>query len=72
MSKKREEKIVTILNHGTKIKNKRTGEIGIIVEVKEDRCFINYSSYSCGGKIFSVRFRWARITDLLEVEDESK
>jgi hypothetical protein len=52
-----------------KVKHKRTGAIGVIAEVKQGKYFVNYSSSSCGGKVFSVRFRWARSSDLIEVQD---
>ena len=69
MLKKQERKIVLTLSPGAKVKHKRTGETGVIAEVKKGKCFVNYSSYSCSGKVFGVRFRWARSTDLIEVRD---
>lgn len=71
MLKKQEEKIATILVPGMKVKHRRTGEVGVISEIKNDKCFVNYSSYTCARKIYSVRYRWARKIDLMEVDNEN-
>ena len=40
------------------VKHKIKKEIGIIIEIKKHRAFVNWSDYS------GVRFRWARLSDL--------
>ena len=50
---------------GELVRHKTRKETGVIVEIKKDRAFVNWSDFS------GVRFRWARLSDL-EVINESR
>ena len=61
------------LKVGNKIKHKYSGEVGIISLIKKNKLFINYSSYSCNGKSFGVRFRWVHKESVIrEVDNEDR
>ena len=69
----KQEKEQQDLQAGDRIKNKLSGEAGIIFKIKGVKLFINYSSYSCGGKVFGVRFRWTHKDNLIrKVGNENK
>ena len=67
----KQEKEQQDLQVGDRIKNKRSGEAGVIFKIKGVKLFINYSSYSCGGKVFGVRFRWAH-KDNIKLEEKNE